>query len=178
MTTITRVDDGGGEASFEAEPSGNPLYEANAFRASDHDPVLVGLDLNDPPVCDAAYASVDTLWPANHQMVEIEIMGVTDLNNDPITITIDSVYQDELVDGLGDGSSAPDAVGIGGSSVMLRAERDATGNGRYYHVSFTADDGQGGSCSGVVLVSVPHSQGKNGAAVDDGPVYDSAIIPE
>ncbi|NNF56576.1 MAG: ExeM/NucH family extracellular endonuclease [Acidimicrobiales bacterium] len=35
-----------GEASFEAEPSGNPLYEANAYRSSDHDPVLVGLSLD------------------------------------------------------------------------------------------------------------------------------------
>jgi len=35
----------GGEASFEAEPSGNDLYEPNAFRTSDHDPVIIGLDL-------------------------------------------------------------------------------------------------------------------------------------
>ncbi|MCP1167768.1 ExeM/NucH family extracellular endonuclease [Limimaricola litoreus] len=34
-----------GERSFEVEPSGNDLYEANAYRASDHDPILVGLDL-------------------------------------------------------------------------------------------------------------------------------------
>ncbi|MGR3497671.1 MAG: ExeM/NucH family extracellular endonuclease [Limimaricola soesokkakensis] len=33
------------ERSFEEEPSGNDLYEANAFRASDHDPLVVGLDL-------------------------------------------------------------------------------------------------------------------------------------
>jgi len=39
------IDDGAGEASFEAKPSGNTLYEVNAFRTSDHDPVLVGLDL-------------------------------------------------------------------------------------------------------------------------------------
>jgi len=46
------------------------------------------------------------------------------------------------------------------------------------HVSFTATDGQGGSCSGVVLVGVPLNQGPNGAPVDDGPLYDAAIIPE
>ncbi|MBD2070191.1 ExeM/NucH family extracellular endonuclease [Leptolyngbya sp. FACHB-671] len=39
------IDDGAGEASFEAEPSGNDLYEPNAFRTSDHDPVVIGLDL-------------------------------------------------------------------------------------------------------------------------------------
>jgi hypothetical protein len=33
------------EASFEEEPDGNVLYEPNAFRSSDHDPVVVGLNL-------------------------------------------------------------------------------------------------------------------------------------
>jgi len=39
------VDDGAGESSFEAKPTGNNLFEPNAFRTSDHDPVIVGLDL-------------------------------------------------------------------------------------------------------------------------------------
>ncbi|MEA5618814.1 ExeM/NucH family extracellular endonuclease [Cronbergia sp. UHCC 0137] len=42
--------DSPGEASFEAEPTGNNLYEANAFRTSDHDPVLIGLNLNSAPL--------------------------------------------------------------------------------------------------------------------------------
>lgn len=36
------------EASFEAEPSGNELFAGDGFRNSDHDPVLVGLDLEAP----------------------------------------------------------------------------------------------------------------------------------
>ena len=39
-----------GEASFEEEPDGNPLYEPNPFRTSDHDPVIVGLNLSAPGV--------------------------------------------------------------------------------------------------------------------------------
>jgi predicted extracellular nuclease len=39
-----------GESSFEAKPTGRPLYEANAFRTSDHDPVVIGLDLLSPRV--------------------------------------------------------------------------------------------------------------------------------
>ena len=39
------IDDGAGESSFEAKPTGNNLYEPNAFRTSDHDPVLIGLNL-------------------------------------------------------------------------------------------------------------------------------------
>jgi predicted extracellular nuclease len=36
-----------GEASFEEESAVHPLYEANEFRTSDHDPVIIGLDLLD-----------------------------------------------------------------------------------------------------------------------------------
>jgi PKD repeat protein len=38
-----------GEASFEEESDVLPLYAANEFRTSDHDPILVGLNLNAPP---------------------------------------------------------------------------------------------------------------------------------
>lgn len=34
-----------GEATFEAEPTGNPLYEPDAARTSDHDPVLIDINL-------------------------------------------------------------------------------------------------------------------------------------
>ena len=53
---------------------------------------------------------------------------------------------------------------------MLRAERAGKGNGRVYHVNFTARDATG-SCTGEVLVAVPKS--KKHVAVDDGPLYDS-----
>ena len=38
----------GNERDFEAKPSGNTLFEPNAFRNSDHDPLIVGLDLFTP----------------------------------------------------------------------------------------------------------------------------------
>jgi uncharacterized protein len=34
-----------GEAGFEEESDARPLYHADAFRTSDHDPVIIGLDL-------------------------------------------------------------------------------------------------------------------------------------
>ena len=53
----------------------------------------------------------------------------------------------------------------------MRAERAGTkkvaGNGRVYHISFTATDSFGGSCSSEVLVGVPHDQ-RSDPAVDDG----------
>jgi predicted extracellular nuclease len=155
------------------------LFEPNAFRSSDHDPVLVGLDLNAAPVCTDAYPSVDLLWPVNHKFVPVEVLGVTDADGDPITITIDSIFQDEVVDDGGDGNTAPDGQGVGTSVAEVRAERAADGNGRFYHISFTADDGRGASCSGVVLVSVPHDQGKKAEEpMDEGPLYDSTEVSE
>ncbi|MCA9840016.1 MAG: ExeM/NucH family extracellular endonuclease [Trueperaceae bacterium] len=162
------------DTSFKSTTQ-DALYETNPFRASDHDPILVGLDLNAPPRCDSASASTKVLWPANHQMVNISVLGVTDPDGDAFTISIDSIFQDEPVSGLGSGDTSPDGAGIGSSTAQVRAERAGNANGRYYHIGFTATDSFNSSCSGEILVSVPKSQGKKGAAVDDGALFDSTL---
>lgn len=137
----------------------------------------VVLTQNRPPVCDAAYPSAAVLWPPNHQFVPIDILGVTDPDDDPVTIKVVSIYQDEPVNAVGDGNTSPDAEGINTERALVRAERAGGGNGRVYHIGFSANDGNGGTCTGTVQVSVPKSQGKNGAAVDEGPSYDSTTPP-
>jgi hypothetical protein len=107
--------------------------------------------------------------------VKINVLGVTDPDGDPITIRINSIFQDEPVNGSGDGNTSPDAKGIGASSTEVRAERQGSGNGRVYHIGFTADDGNGGTCSGELLVGVPKNMGKKGGPVDDGALYDSTL---
>ena len=42
-----------------------------------------------------------------------------------------------------------------------------------YHISFTASDGNGGTCTREVLVGVNQNQGRKGQTVDDGALYDS-----
>ncbi|QBR91447.1 ExeM/NucH family extracellular endonuclease [Nocardioides euryhalodurans] len=42
------VHDTAGEPDFERKSTALPLFEPNAFRSSDHDPVVIGLDLGDP----------------------------------------------------------------------------------------------------------------------------------
>jgi predicted extracellular nuclease len=158
------------------------LYEPNAFRSSDHDPVIVGLALesdNEPPVCDGAAPSMDIIWPVNHKFVLVGLSGVTDPDGDPFSITIDSIYQDEPVDDGGDGSTAPDAIIHEDGSFEIRAERNGDGNGRVYTIAFTVTDYYGDTCSSLVRVGVPHDQGKKAEEpVDDGPLYDSTEIPE
>jgi len=133
---------------------------------------------NQPPDCSTPQPSVATLWPPNNKFVPVEVLGVTDPDGDPVTITITAIMQDEPVDTFGDGSFTPDGEGVGTSTAQLRAERSGAakvpGNGRMYHVFFTASDGRGGTCSGEVVVSVPHNIKK--PAVDDGPLYDSTAL--
>lgn len=133
--------------------------------------------LNRAPVCSAATPSVASIWPPNHKLVKVNILGVTDAEGDTVTIVITGIRQDEPLNTLGDGTTEIDAAGIGTSTAEVRAERSGTpkvpGNGRVYHISFTADDGHGGSCTGTVRVGVPHDQGKGTPAIDDGPLYNS-----
>ncbi len=128
-----------------------------------------------PPDCSNAVSSIDTVWPPNHKFHVVNILGVTDPDGDDVTITIDSIFQDEAVDSTGDGNSAPDGTGVGTSTASVRAERAGTGNGRVYHIGFTAEDENGEVCSGEVLVGVPKRKKKKGAPVDDGPLYDSTV---
>lgn len=132
-------------------------------------------ELNQAPDCSGAVASKPTLWPANHKFNDIEVVGVTDAEGDPITITIDSIFQDEAVDAPGSGNTAPDGQGIGSSTAEVRAERVGNGNGRVYHIGFTAEDDFGAMCSGEVLVSVPPNRSND--AIDDGADFDSTEIP-
>ena len=135
----------------------------------------VEITVNSPPVCSAAIPSVDSLWPPDHSLTSINVLGVIDPDGDAVSIVINSIFQDEPTNGLGDGDTSPDAFGIGTDTAEIRAERDGSGNGRYYHISFTASDPYGGTCSGLVQVSVDHSLGKSGAAVDDGALFDSTL---
>ena len=64
-------------------------------------------------------------------------------------------------------SQAPVAT----STLASRSPRTCA-NGLVYHISFTATDTFGASCSGTVLVGVQHDQ-RGDAGVDDGPVFDS-----
>ncbi|CAG1004024.1 hypothetical protein PHYC_03109 [Phycisphaerales bacterium] len=127
---------------------------------------------NTPPDCSLARPSVAQLWPPNHKMVPVSILGVTDPENANVAIVITGVTQDEPIGGLGDGDTAPDAV-VQGSTVLLRAERASGRNGRVYRVSFLADDGAGGICTGMVRVCVPQSMGRGATCIEDAEVHDS-----
>ena len=111
------------------------------------------------------------LWPPNHLLRRIEILGITDgAGGTDFDLEITAVTTDEPVAGPGN-HHQPDARIRSDGSVRLRAERFGGGNGRVYQIHFTATNAVG-SCSGTVRVSVPHDQ-SGAAAIDDGQIYDA-----
>jgi len=124
-----------------------------------------------PPDCKLARPSRSVLWPPDHKLLAVDILGVS---GDDVVIAITGVTQDEPVNGSGDGDTSPDAVAQG-SRALLRAERSGRGNGRVYHVHFMATDAQGQTCTGAVAVGVPHSMTPGSSPVDDGELYDSTL---
>ena len=133
------------------------------------------LGCNDPPDCFDAMPSISEIWPPNHKMVDINILGITDPDGDPVNITIDAITQDEPVNDESDGDTPPDGDGVSTDTAQVRAERSGGGNGRMYEISFTTSDDQGGECEGSVQVCVPHDRRKWGECIDDGQIYDSTI---
>lgn len=159
-----------GETSSSNFPTESPSLPSagggDAFVAKIGEPIT-----NNPPVCTSAQPSVPSLWRADRTMDAISILGVTDPNGNPITITYSAVTQDEPISGLDRRDLSPDAV-VSGQLIFLRAERDQKGDGRVYVVHFTATDNQNASCSGTVQVQVPLNK-KNLTAVDSGQSYNS-----
>jgi uncharacterized repeat protein (TIGR01451 family) len=160
-----------------AGSAGSSLTNTATVHGDQTDPVpgnntsTVTTILNHNPVCTAVTAGPD-LWPPNHKLVTRTLTGATDPDGDPTTTTVNGVTQDEVLNGLGDGDTSPDAVaGPGGDQVQLRAERSGLGDGRVYRVSFTVTDGRGGMCTGVATVGVPHDRGQGSTAVDSGGVF-------
>jgi hypothetical protein len=136
--------------------------------------------------CEGAALSQGVIWPPDHKMVPLNII---DLPSDPnlvvmpVTVQIISIQQDEPVNALGSGNTAPDGI-IANSTTSgtpsiayVRAERAGPGTGRIYFITFTLTDGSGNTCPAPVTlqVIVPHDQGQGYTPVYTGQKYDSTM---
>jgi hypothetical protein len=170
----------GGEP-IAVDPAGNvyltgttfdPSFPAvNALQArygGGGDAFVMKIADNQPPVCTAAFASPATIWPPNGKLTPVSIQGVTDPEGGAVKIAIDRITQDEPPSG-----GTPDATGLGTATAQLRAERTGGGDGRVYHITFTAADAQGATCTGTVDVCVPHDRGHGGTCGDGGALWSS-----
>lgn len=146
-------------------------------RGADIDDALaVGTILDDdqpaPPSldCSAVSAGPDLLWPPNHKLRQVSLTGL----DSSVALAITAVTQDEALNGLGDGDTAPDATrGATPAGVWLRAERAGSGDGRVYRISFSGSDPLGRTCRGSVTVEVPHDGAAHATAVDSGQTVNS-----
>jgi RHS repeat-associated protein len=116
------------------------------------------------PECTGASAALQSpMYPLDQGWRRVTINGVTGA-------TVTQVCQDEPPNFENVAAWAIDADGVGTSAVSVRAQRSGTrsapGNGRVYHIYYTAS-----TCSGEVTVGVPTVA--NGTAVDDGALYNS-----
>jgi hypothetical protein len=180
-----------GQDLLAIHPNGSKLYvsEPNAIRVFDANSgalltTITGPNVTHPqglavktlpnqsPVCTAVTVAPTTLSP-NPLFVPLTMTGATDPDGDPVTLSVTSVFQDEPVNeiGAGAGTSSPDASLL---PLAVRAERNGTGDGRVYHIAFTADDGKGGTCSGTAPVCVQHDRGTGSSScIDGGPLFNS-----
>ncbi|NOY56043.1 MAG: ExeM/NucH family extracellular endonuclease [Actinobacteria bacterium] len=148
-----------------AEPVGfnyygaSSLYAADPFRASDHDPVIVGVCELIPPEIYLS-ADPDVLFPPNHRYVEVNV-DVTVVDNYPQDVEwhLVSVVSNEPDNGRGDGNTVRDIVIIDDTTFLLRAERSGHGDGRIYTATYEATDSCGNTTVATVTITVPRGHG-------------------
>ena len=172
------------DGSFVYTPTTNYVgTDSFTYKASDgfggSDTALVTITvhaINQPPDCSSVLANPISIWPPNGTFYPVTVQGVTDPDNDPVSITITGIFQDEPT-----GNNWPDAHILGPDRLPyladVRAERLGGGDGRVYHLFFTASDGMGGTCSGQVRTAIVSHDQSNIDAIDQGPLYNSLTGP-
>ena len=163
--------------------SGTSIVNTATIAGNQADPIpanntaTVTTEINLNPICTAASTGLGDLWPPNHKLRSGQIAGVTDPDGDPISLAVTGIRQDEPVNGVADGNTAPDATIGSGGGFAVRAERAGTGDGRVYAVAFRATDGLGGQCTATLDVGVPHDQGNGSVPVNSAPPWFDSTAP-
>lgn len=118
------------------------------------------------------------LWPPNHKYHTFNLSDIVLSVGDDIDGNLDidqscvilSIYSDEPedVEGEGDGNTVDDIVILGQSSFKVLSERQGTGNGRVYGITFEVFDLSGNSTVATVYLGVPHDKSGKTPIEDDG----------
>lgn len=109
-----------------------------------------------PPTITDVSASPSTLWPPNHELIDVLVnYDVTAPCGEPAVCTL-SVASNEPVN---DDQTSPDWVVLDDHHVELRAERSGNGSGRIYTVTVRCKDARGNSATQNTSVTVAHDQG-------------------
>ena len=101
------------------------------------------------PPASSITASPSVLWPANRQMVPVDIEVVAANSCSASSCRVTAVTSNEPVDGPADWIIDDDRV-------LLRAERSGRGSGRIYTIHMECTDAAGHASPAAVAVTVPH----------------------
>jgi predicted extracellular nuclease len=137
------------------------LYAPDAYRSSDHDPVIVGLDVCDEiaPTIEVT-VSPEMLWPPNHKYAKVKAeVTVSDNFDQNPTVALISVTSDEPDAGLDYEDLPIDIVIVNDFEFKLRAERWDEGDGRTYTITYRVTDACGNWTEASATVTVPHDKG-------------------
>jgi hypothetical protein len=144
-----------------------PVHALQPAFAGHTDAYVIAIARNAGPQCGGAYAQPSSVWANDHQFLPISVAGVIDPGGSVAAIAITAIFQDEPTGGT------PNASGLGTRQAQILAARDDAGDGRVYHISFTATGSEGATCSGQVTVCVPHDRTTPPVCGDGGALYSS-----
>jgi len=150
---------------FKSANHFSTLYDPGPYRSSDHDPLVVGLDLDQTPPTLNVSVSPNVLWPPNHKYVTVNATVSVSDNVDPNpALTLLSVTSNEPDNAPGDadGNTISDIRILNDFTFRLRAERSEIGSGRVYTITYQATDAHGNSTVSSATVTVPISLGAGG----------------
>lgn len=154
---------------------------ADGATASASCPQIVVQTPPPPPDLDCVFDAPASLGVGGGNQLEIVPIVVIDSNGNAATITVTSIRQDEVLDatGGGDGNTCPDGristTTTPDDTAEVMDQRAGSGDGRVYHITFTAVGTDGATCGpggGVLKVCVPKGAPTEDC-VDGGPLYDS-----
>ena len=104
-----------------------------------------------PPRISTVLAKPNSLWPPNQKMAPVVISAAATDACGIASEKIVSVTSNEPSDGT-------DWEITGNLSLLLRADRNGSGNGRVYTITVEVTDPSGNKAQQTVAVTVPHDQ--------------------
>ena len=124
---------------------------------------MVTVNDTEPPVvtCDV---STTTLWPPNHNLINVGLSASADDNCPGTVITVEVFGDEDDLEETGDGNFSPDAKDIAPVTLRLRSERKGDGDGRVYLIIVTATDAAGNVSRCCRTVTVTHDQSESSKA--------------
>jgi predicted extracellular nuclease len=133
----------------------DPSKTAGLYRSSDHDPVLIGVDVDYTPPELSVSVDPEFMWPPNHKMRDVMTTITASDDSGTVTVTLMSVTSSED-DVTTPGDKADDIVIVDDTTFELRAERYSN-EGRIYTITYEAADPYGNETTAYAEVLVPHA---------------------